>query len=86
MAAAPLPMMMFGASGNFQINLQPAGGGKTSVQLYDFLGRLLYAKTIDDISVPTRINIPERNVPKTTFAVKIKDDKRSTVQTAFPVR
>jgi|WetSurMetagenome_2_1015567.scaffolds.fasta_scaffold143907_2 hypothetical protein len=84
--SSPGPMMTFGAAGNFQVMLQPAGGGKTSVQLFDCIGRLLFDKTIDNITKPTTFTIPEYDVPKTPFIAKFRDNNGNTIRKAIPVR
>jgi hypothetical protein len=82
----PQPMMTFGQAGNFQISLKPIGGGRTSVQLFDCIGRLIYEKAIDQITGPTTINVPEISVPKTPFIAKVRDENGNTARKLIPVR
>jgi len=83
---APLPMMVFGAGGNYNISLQPAGAGKTSVQLFDFLGRVVFDKTIDNITKPVTYTIPEKSLPQTPFIAKVKNGDVTAVKKEIPVR
>jgi len=83
---APLPMMVFGAGGNYNISLQPAGAGKTSVQLFDFLGRVVFDKTIENITKPVTYTIPEKSLPQTPFVAKVKNGDVTAVKKEIPVR
>ncbi len=79
-------MMTFGTSGDYRISLQPAGGGKTTVQLFDLLGRLIFAKTIDEITRLTSFTIPESGMPRTPFVAKVRDGNGTAVRREVPVR
>jgi hypothetical protein len=80
-------MMTFGAStGEYRVSLQPAGGGKTSMQLFDMIGRTIFTKIIDDITRPVTFTVPQDNVPRTPFIAKFQDENGLTVQKKIPVR
>jgi hypothetical protein len=82
----PQPMMAFGPAGKFQISLLPAGGGPTSVRLFDCMGRLVYDRTVEDINKPTTVNISKFDVPKTPFIAKVRDGNGSIARKQIPVR
>ena len=85
-ASGPLPMMTFGAAGDYRISFEPSGGGRTTVQLFDMLGKQVFMKTIDDITRPVSFTIPESDMPRTPFIAKVRDGKGSTVRREIPVR
>ena len=81
------PMLTFGATGDFHISLLPTGGGKTTVLLYDFSGRLLFDKTIGNITASNQLTVPANSIPPTPFVIKISDGNGNWVRrTALPVR
>lgn len=85
-ASGPLPMMTFGAAGDYRISFEPSGGGRTTVQLFDMLGKQVFVKTIDEITRPVSFTISESDMPRTPFIAKVRDGKGSTVRREIPVR
>jgi hypothetical protein len=79
-------MIMFGPSNDYQITLQPTGGGKTSVQLFDMLGRLVFEKRIDDLTKPVSFSIPADQTSRTPFITKVQDQNGATLKKEIPVR
>lgn len=57
------PIMTYGPSGNYRISLEPSGGGTTTLQLFDMLGRCVFARQIDNITKPVSFTVPEDHVP-----------------------
>ena len=82
----PLPMMTFGPAGDYRVSLQPAGGGKTSLQMFDLLGRCIFTKTIDDLTRPVSFTVPAGNVPRTPFVARVRDENGASMQREIPVR
>jgi hypothetical protein len=82
----PHAMMAYGPTGDYRIRLAPAGGGKTSVQLFDMLGRNVFSKNIDNITSPVTFTIPENNVPQSPFIAKVKDEKGVSIKREIPVK
>ena len=85
-ASGPLLLMTFGAAGDYRISFEPANGGKTTVQLFDMLGKLIFAKTIDEIRKPVSFTISGSDVPRTPFLAKVRDNNGTTVRRELPVR
>ena len=79
-------MMLLGASGDYNITLQPAGTGKTSIQLIDFMGRAVFNKTIDNVTAPMTFSIPETELPRTPFIAKVRNNEVNAVKKEIPVR
>jgi len=82
----PHAMMTYGPTGDYRITLAPVGGGKTSVQLFDMLGRNIFSKNIDNITSPMSFTIPENNLPQSPFIAKVKDEKGVSIKREIPVR
>jgi hypothetical protein len=82
----PHAMMTYGPTGDYRITLAPAGGGKTSVQLFDMLGRNIFSKNIDNITSPMSFTISENNVPQSPFIAKVKDERGVSMKREIPVR
>jgi hypothetical protein len=86
-AAGPNTMMFFGPSaGDYRISLLPSGGGKTSVQLFDMMGRQVFESQVDDITRPFSITIPAEQTSRTPFITRVRDKNGSVVKKEIPVR
>ncbi|MBN1600601.1 MAG: hypothetical protein JW915_03280 [Chitinispirillaceae bacterium] len=86
-AAGPNTMMFFGASaGDYRISLLPSGGGKTSVQLFDMMGRQVFESQVDNITRPFSITIPAEQTSRTPFITRVRDKNGSVVKKEIPVR
>lgn len=86
-AAGPNTMMFFGPSaGDYRISLLPSGGGKTSVQLFDMVGRQVFESQVDDITRPFSITIPAEQTSRTPFITRVRDKNGSVVKKEIPVR
>ena len=84
--SVPLPMMTYGSTGNYRISFEPSGSGMTTVQLFDLLGKQIFAKTIDKITRPMSFTIPESDMPRTPFVAKVRDNNGTAVRREVPVR
>jgi hypothetical protein len=86
-AVVPNTMMVFGASsGDYQVSLIPTGGGKTTVQLFDMLGRLVFEKRIDDLTKPVSFSIPAEQSSRTPFITRVQDQNGTVLKKEIPVR
>jgi hypothetical protein len=70
----PNQIMYFGVAGDLRVNLQPVGGGKTSIQLFDMLGKQVYSKTIENITQPISFIISSDQVPHSPFISNIENE------------
>lgn len=61
------PIMTYGLTGNYRVSLAPSGEGKTTLQLFDMLGRCIFARQIDNITKPVTFTVPEERVPRSPF-------------------
>ncbi|MBN1576940.1 MAG: hypothetical protein JW913_10325 [Chitinispirillaceae bacterium] len=50
------------------------------------MGRLIFTKTIDDLTRPVSFTVPSDNVPRTPFLAKLRDGSGSKVRREIPVR
>jgi hypothetical protein len=85
-AGQSVPIMQFGPTGDMRVSLQPASGGKTSVQLFDMLGRIVYTKIVDNINQAVSFTVLSNQVPNSPFLSKVKNGNGTNVQTMFPMR
>jgi hypothetical protein len=85
-AGASRAMMTFGMNGDYQIRLAPADGGKTSVKVFDMLGRNIFTKYIDEVRSPVTLTIPESGLPHTPFIAKVQDEMGVTVKREVPIK
>ena len=85
-SSIPNAMMTFGPTGDYRISLTPVSGGKTSVTLFDMLGRCVFSKDIGNLTGPVTYTIPENGVPATPFIAKVKDEKGVLLKKELPVR
>jgi len=83
-SASAAPIMALMPSGNFRINLAPSSNGQTSIQLFDMLGRLVFAKNIQDMKTQTSYVIPSTNVPKSPFMTKVNNGSGVFYQKEIP--
>jgi hypothetical protein len=81
-SAAPIMALM--PSGDFRINLSQSGNGQTSIQLFDMLGRLVFAKNIQDMKRQTSYVIPSNNIPKSPFMTKVNNGNGVFYQKEIP--
>jgi hypothetical protein len=81
-SAAPIMALM--PSGDFRINLAPSSNGQTSIQLFDMLGRLVFAKNIQDMKTQTSYVIPSNNIPKSPFMTKVNNGSGVFYQKEIP--
>ena len=80
-----MPMITYGPSGSYRVSLQPAGGGKTAVQVFDLMGRLTFSKVFEDINKKTTFTIPAENVPQSPFVTQTTDNNGQTSRTTVPI-
>ena len=85
-SASAAPIMALMPSGNFRINLAPSANGQTSIQLFDMLGRLVFAKNIQDMKTQTSYVIPSNNIPKSPFMTKVNNGNGVFYQKEIPAR
>jgi hypothetical protein len=85
-SAIPHAMMTYGPTGDYRVTIAPTGGGKTSVQVFDMLGRTVFSKNIDNIISPVSFTIPERGLPQSPFIAKVKDEKGMVVKREIPIK
>jgi hypothetical protein len=85
-AAMPHAMMTFGPTGDYRIRLAPSSGGKTSVSLFDMLGRCVFSRDIGNLTSPVNFTIPENNVPPSPFITKVQNEKGAVLRKEIPVR
>jgi hypothetical protein len=64
-------IMTYLPPGDFHVTLQPTGGGPTTLQIFDFLGRLYFSKTIKNIKEPQSFIISSESVPRSPFIAKV---------------
>jgi hypothetical protein len=83
-SASAAPVMALMPSGNFRINLAPSANGQTSIQLFDMLGRLVFAKNIQDMKTQTSYVIPSNNIPKSPFMTKVNNGNGVFYQKEIP--
>lgn len=81
----PGPIMSLMPSGDLRVSLQPAAGG-TSIQIFDFLGRQIFQKTVSDIKKTTTFTIPSSDIPNSPFITKVNNEKGSFVQKKNPAK
>lgn len=80
------PMMDLTPSGNFRVALQPVSGGKTTVQIFDMLGREIFHQTIPNVKSPTSFMIPSSDIPHSPFIAKVNNGNGTFVKKEIPVR
>jgi hypothetical protein len=83
-SASAAPIMALMPSGNFRINLAQSSNGQTSIQLFDMLGRLVFAKNIQDMKTQTSYVIPSTNIPKSPFMTKVNNGNGVFYQKEIP--
>jgi hypothetical protein len=83
-SASAAPIMALMPSGDFRINLAPSANGQTSIQLFDMLGRLVFAKNIQDMRTQTSYVIPSNNIPKSPFITKVNNGNGVFYQKEIP--
>jgi hypothetical protein len=83
-SASAAPIMALMPSGNFRINLAPSSNGQTSIQLFDMLGRLVFAKNIQEMKTQTSFVIPSSNIPKSPFMTKVNNGNGVFYQKEIP--
>lgn len=69
------PFTTFGpVAGDYQVRLDPSGGGSAALRLFDLQGRCIGFTRIDRRSGPV-FTIPQSSVTRTPFVVKVTDAK-----------
>jgi hypothetical protein len=84
-ASAIGPIMDLTPSGNFRVALQPAGIRKTTVQIFDMLGREIFNQTIPEVKSPTSFMIPSSDIPRSAFFAKVNNGNGTFVKKEIPV-
>ncbi len=85
-ASGPLLMTAFMPAGGYRISFAPSAGGKTTVQLFDMLGKLVFSKNVGEITRPVSFTVPEAGMPQTPFIAKFANEKGTVVRKEIPVR
>ena len=80
------PMVTYGPSGSYRVSLKPLSEGKTSVHIFDLLGRLTFSKVFNEITETITFTIPAGNTPQTPFITRTVDKNGQTLQATIPVR
>lgn len=85
--AATMPMTIYGPiSDNLRIKLLPTGSNRTTVQLFDLMGRCIFSKEVGKLTSPVTFTVPENNVPQSPFITRLENGDGSFVKKRLPVR
>lgn len=85
--AATMPMTIYGpTSDNLRIKLLPTGSNRTTVQLFDLMGRCIFSKEVGKLTSPVTFTVPEKNVPQSPFITRVENNDGSYVKKRLPVR
>lgn len=79
-------IMTFEYSGDLKVSLNPLGGGKTSLEIFDMMGRRSYQKVFNAITSKTTFTVKELHVPKSPFIAKTTDENGSVVEKKLRVK
>jgi hypothetical protein len=82
----PKIMTAYGPQGDYCIRFAPSSGGKTSITLFDMLGRCVFSKDIGSVNAPMTITIPENGIPPSPFVAKVRNENGTVLRKELPVR
>ncbi len=86
-AGVAAPSYSIAPSGALRVNFQPLGNGKTSIQLFDMVGRTVYAGIVPTTAgAPSSFTIPAANVPVSPFVAKISSGGAAVSEKIIPMR
>lgn len=83
-AGMPGPIMALMPSGDLRVDLKPAGGGRTSLQIFDMLGRQVFSKIFQNLNTPATFMIPSSRLPQNPFIAKIANDNGTFLKKEIP--
>jgi hypothetical protein len=82
--STPGPMITYMPSGDLQLKLQPTNGG-TNIQVFDFLGRQIFAQDIQNLREAKTFKIPSNNLPNSPFITQVNNNNGSFAKKMIPV-
>ena len=83
---APVPLLSFGATGDYRIKLSKSPAGATTVSLFNLAGQQLFTKTIADPDRDVSFTIPSHSVPGSPFITRVENDFGVSNSKSLPVK
>ena len=80
------PIITYGPSGSYRVTFQPVAGGKTSIEIFDLMGRLTFSRVFDKKNQTTTCIVPAESVPQSPFITRTSNRNCQKTQAVIPVR
>ena len=61
-------------------------GGGTSIQIFDFLGRQVFKKMVNDVKEPMSFTVLSGDMPNSPFVARVNNQNGAYVKKGMPVR
>lgn len=86
-AASQSPIQIIGHSGgDYRVTLSPTNGNQIDFQMFDLMGRCVFARKINNLISPVTFTVHENIIPASPFITKVSDGENNYYKRQVPVR
>jgi endo-1,4-beta-xylanase len=73
-------------AGSYRLLFTPSNAGRTSLQMFDMLGRSIGSSRFDNTAEPFTFTFPQNRAPHSPFIAKVSDKSGASAQQEIPIR